>query len=391
MAKSVQAIVKPELLAWARRSSGYDLETTARKVGINPQRLEMWEKGEARPTIKQLRNLARVYKRPIAVFYLPEPPRDFQAMKDFRALTGRAPREMSPELRLAIRQAHERRELARELAENIENEVSMIPVSARLQDDPEQLALEIRTLLGVSIEDQRKWAPGRVSFNNWRKAFEDLGILVFQIYGTGVDEVRGFSLNTAPLPVIAVNVKDSHNARIFTLFHELAHILLHNTGVCDLSEEANLSSARVEFFCNRVAGACLLPMGVIMGEGVAHAHVKDIEWTDNEIQRFSGEFGISRETFTRRLVFAGLVDEAFYQEKREQYQSEYDAASPKSNSGFAPPHVKALSSLGNMFVNLVLQNFYQDNITANSVSDHLDMKLGHLGKLESALSSSRNS
>ncbi len=393
MSKIVQALVKPELLVWARRNSGYDIETVARKVRVKPERMEMWELGEARPTINQLRNLARVYKRPIAVFYLPEPPRGFQAMNDFRTLPSQEQQAKSPELRLAIRQVRERREIAYELAENIAHRISPVPISADIRRDPERLGHEIRALLGVSLEDQYKWTSGRLSFNNWRSAFESSGILVFQIYDVAVNEVRGFSLSADPIPVIAVNVKDSYNGRIFTLFHELAHITIRDTGVCDLAElRFRSDEARVEEFCNQVAGAALAPIAAIRAqhpEGTRSAHA---DWPDEEIDTLSRQFGVSREALVRRLVFAGLAGEEFYRLKREQYQAEYEklSSSPKKSGRGPLPHIKTLSSLGNTFVNLVLQNFYTDNITASAVADYLDMKLGHLGKLESSLAPNRN-
>ena len=76
MAGRVQALVKPELLIWARQKAGLDLHEAAKKVAIRPERLQSWEAGETRPTVKQLRKLGQVYKRPLAIFYLADPPRD---------------------------------------------------------------------------------------------------------------------------------------------------------------------------------------------------------------------------------------------------------------------------------------------------------------------------
>ena len=390
MPRSARAIITPELLSWARHSAGYELEAAAKKVPVDPAKLEMWERGEARPTIRQIRKLANAYKRPVAIFYLPDPPHGFQAMRDFRRSPDHVSEEMSPELRLSIRVAQERRQIAYELADRLEYVLSPIRIHARIHEESEQLGASIREFLGVSIEDQIKWPHGRIAFNNWRTAFEKRGLLVFQMYGVRVKEARGFSLNTEPMPVIAVNVKDSYPGRIFTLFHELVHILINNTGLCDLSEFRADSGddPQVETFCNRVAGESLVPIPAIYHEQTVQMHSKYTDWSDEEIDTLSERFGVSREMLVRRLVLAGLADNDFYHSKRSQYQAEYEGASRAPASGGGPaPHVKTLSSLGSMFTNLVLQNFYRDNITASAVSDYLDMKLGHLGKLEAALTS----
>jgi len=71
MARSVDSLVNSDLLVWARRNSSLTIEQVAKKVSVKPERLKQWEKGELRPTIKQLSKLGHIYKRPIAIFYRP--------------------------------------------------------------------------------------------------------------------------------------------------------------------------------------------------------------------------------------------------------------------------------------------------------------------------------
>jgi Zn-dependent peptidase ImmA (M78 family) len=59
--------------------------------------------------------------------------------------------------------------------------------------------------------------------------------------------------------VVALNTRDAPQARTFTLLHELAHIALRTgEALCDLTEQTP-ADARVEVFCNHVAGAALQP------------------------------------------------------------------------------------------------------------------------------------
>ncbi len=62
--------------------------------------------------------MADAYRRPLSVFYLQEAPKTFQAMPDFRRLSGTGLRRLSPELTLEIRLAHQCRQLALELGED---------------------------------------------------------------------------------------------------------------------------------------------------------------------------------------------------------------------------------------------------------------------------------
>jgi DNA-binding transcriptional regulator YiaG len=68
MVKSVPALINPELLVCARNNSLLTIERAAKRVPVKTERLELWEQGELKPTIKQLRKLGHIYKRPIAVF-----------------------------------------------------------------------------------------------------------------------------------------------------------------------------------------------------------------------------------------------------------------------------------------------------------------------------------
>src|SRR6516164_8722562 len=109
MAEQIEALVKPELLVWARKAAGLDVENAARKTQVKPQRLEEWENGGSRPTIAQVRKLADIYKRPLAVFFLEEPPAEEGDLPDFRRFDPAGVLPITPELRLAIRKARLKR------------------------------------------------------------------------------------------------------------------------------------------------------------------------------------------------------------------------------------------------------------------------------------------
>ena len=389
MAERIRAIVKPELLLWARHSAGLEIAEAAKKTQVTAERLQNWEAGAQCPTLKQLRKLAAVYKRPIAVFYLPEPPLDFKAMRDFRRLPGVLLRTLSPELRFEIRRAQDRRDLAIELWESAEGTPPTFPHKASLGDNSEEVATRIREALGVRYESQIGWTGYYQPFNNWRAALEGAGVLVFQAVDVEVSEVRGFSIGDQPLPAVIVNIKDTPRGRTFTMLHELAHIMLGHAGLCDLDEEADPTSEeeRVEVFCNRVAGAAIVPRATLLQEDIVRDRKSPTEWSDDEIRTLANRYGASRETLLRRLLICGRANETFYRRKREQFLEEYKTHRQRV-SGFAPPDVIAVSRAGKLFVRLVLDNYYQDRVTASDVSDFLEVRLKHLSKIEAQLQAS---
>src|SRR3989304_8903670 len=170
MATRVEALVNPDILIWARNSAGLDVETAANKIPVKEDRLTSWEAGPARPTVKQLRKLAGAYKRPLAVFFLPEPPRDFQPMHDFRRLPGEVAGVQSAELRYEIRKAIARRSIALELIKNLGERIPPFRITGSMDEAPEYLAKRLREVLKVQLSEQVDWAPGYDSFNRWRDA-----------------------------------------------------------------------------------------------------------------------------------------------------------------------------------------------------------------------------
>ena len=112
MARSIPALVEPPVLRWARESVNLTPLAAARKMKLPDDRVEQWEAGSATPTIAQLRKAAEVYKRPLAVFFLSEPPTDFDAKRDFRRHQKAEAGEWSPELHGEYRRAIAQREAA---------------------------------------------------------------------------------------------------------------------------------------------------------------------------------------------------------------------------------------------------------------------------------------
>src|SRR5438552_6557650 len=170
----------PSLLFWARKSSGLTIDGAAKRAGVTAERLATWESGEQKPTFAQLRKLGVIYKRPLAIFYLAEAPRQFDPMHDFRRAAEPTGLSQSPELTLEVRRAHDRRAWALELLSDIEEEPPQVRADISLDQSPEDAAATVRELLGVSLERQSTWRTDYEAFKQWRLLIENAGILTFQ-------------------------------------------------------------------------------------------------------------------------------------------------------------------------------------------------------------------
>jgi len=245
-------------------------------------------------------------------------------------------------------------------------------------EDPETVATEIREFLGVGREEQYDFTDGYKALNRWRDAIEQCGEMVFQASGVERSEMRGFSISEPVLPTIVTNVKDVPQARVFTMIHELTHVMLRAGGLCGLEEAQD-----VEVFCNRVAGATLVPREWLINEHLVRTHGPRPQWDEHQIRTLARRYHVSREVVVRRLFIVGYATQDFYQRKRDEYQREFESRGEEG--GFAAPDVKAVSQAGRMFVRLVLDSYHQDKITTSDVSEYLEVRLKHLPSIEKAV------
>jgi Zn-dependent peptidase ImmA (M78 family) len=337
--------------------------------------------------------MAALFKRPLAVFYLPEPPHKFEVMRDLRRLPGSGMRHFSPALQLEIRAASERRELALELAADLDEELPKFTLKAELKEDPEAVGKRIRDALGVTDDLQSHWrdADGRTGFNAWRSRIEATGTFVFQSTAIASEEASGFALFADTSPVISVNRKDALTRRTFSLLHEFAHLMIHVSGVSDLEtdEKRPPEDQRIEVFCNQVAAAALMPKESLLAQpGVAAQGAKSERWTDEQVRELSLRFNVSREAVLRRLLTFDRTTAAFYGRKRAQYIAEYQAqrARQKEQTKDIKRNMptETVSHFGRPLVRMILNNYWQDRMSLSAVSGYLGLKVKHIPNLAKA-------
>lgn len=189
--------VESPVLQWARKSAGFhDASLAAKRLGASENTVTKWEDGSLQPTIKQLRTIAKTYKRPPAVLLLPEPPKDFDALRDFRRIAGSEKSVWSPALEGEFRRAVSQREVYLELQEVAPDTLpeSAPTFSFKLSHGSEVPAEKIRGALGIKDWPHSLWSDPRELLNRTVTAIEDLGIQVIHTRDVDISEMRGFSI-----------------------------------------------------------------------------------------------------------------------------------------------------------------------------------------------------
>jgi len=380
----LRASIKPELLIWARSSSGLDFTSAATKIGVKEETLSDWEAGRAQPTIRQLREAARVYRRPSVAFFLPGPPREVPMPIDFRLVQGSTGGALSPRAIVEIRLARRRRELALDLSQILDLSVPEEYAFAELAEDPEILANQERGRINVETEQLSSLRSSAEALSFWKRTLERIGVLVFQCTRVKTEELRAFSIAELPLPAIVLNPKDAENARIFSLFHEYCHIMLKMGGLCDpYLTSSNLELQRIEVFCNHFAGAFLAPAEEVVRDQ-SFFDLENNPASDLTISSAARKYKVSREVILRRLLTLNLVGQQFYDAKVAAIRSESVVSKSKEEMAI-PVHLQALARNGRQFSTLVLRSYNEEKISLAEASEYLGLRIQHIHRLQSEL------
>lgn len=292
------------------------------------------------------------------------------------------------------RRGVEQQEVFAELHEAEGESIVVTLPAVTFDDDPEAAAGIARAALDVELQDQFSWRQPGEAFAHWLRAVEALGVLVLRTSDVPTTEMRGFSIGGGPVPVIVVNALDWPRGQVFTLLHELAHLMLREGGLCNLLEPESGTTRRVEMFCNAVAGAILMPAASFVdNEVLSPPGVR--EWDEEVLAQLSQRYGASKEAVLRRLVTLNRASWDFYLERRNEYLLAYvearqeERARRRDNSGGPRPHRMAIRDRGRPYVRLVLDAYYRDLIGPANLSRLLSLKLRHLSSLEREVGSGR--
>ncbi len=371
--------ITTQVLTVARERLGYTLEALAKK---RPEfrKIAEWESGESKPTYRQLELLAKDLWVPVAIFFFPEPPLFPQIEKTFRTIGSEQFAEIPPRIRLLLHKARAFQVGLAELSDGRNPAHRMVTreLAFSLDDRTGEMAAQVREILGISLDDQFEWQNDDIALKSWRKAFFNVGVTIFKD-AFREESYCGFSLYDNEFPVIYVNNSNTKTRQIFTLFHELAHLLFGTSGIdIDIEFESPLSAdrKRIETECNRLAGEVLVPEGALTKE----IHNKEV--TQSLAESLALKFSVSREVIFRKLRDRGLVSDATYQAAKLAWDNQ---VSRRRGSGGGNFYHTRIAYLGEEYVSLAFKRYYQDRIDEEELADYLAIKPKHIEQLEDTL------
>ena len=256
----IKLTIESSVLIWARETRfGNQKDIAAKKLGLTVDQLNSWETSNPEITISQLKKISKVYKRHVSVLLLPKRPKSQEPPK-FRKLINPGESALDQKTFLAIRQAQEIQNNSIFLLQEQKN--SFILQIKKLGLGLDILVQKISNTLGISTETRFKSKSSHEQLVKWKNILQGQGIIILE-HPFPLADSRAFTLYSEISPLIVLNSKDTNNAKIFSLFHELGHLILGQTDL-DIKLDLSIDKKNAdEFFCNQFAAQMLVPFDLL--------------------------------------------------------------------------------------------------------------------------------
>jgi Zn-dependent peptidase ImmA (M78 family)/transcriptional regulator with XRE-family HTH domain len=312
------------VMQWAIDQAGLTSSEVAEAIGLDEFEIDAWLDGDLQPTEAQLKRLAKIVHRPLAIFFLPAPPEPEADSHQLRMTAGSRLRALKPEEIRQTRRARRMQKLSSWILSDRPDAEVLLP-RAQAGSDPVAIGRELRAWTGIEVARQFEWEGAKQAFDDWRLVFESRGILVMQLQ-LGSD-LRGLALQDKVAPVIAVNTGENYQARCFTMFHELAHLSAGEDSACSDEGFRRGAPFNVERWCEEVASACLMPPEAL-ATYATESSLDGMESTDL-VKRVAAKFKVSLRASAVALIRSDFIPPSTY--------SDIEAQAPVSDrdKGFA--------------------------------------------------------
>jgi Zn-dependent peptidase ImmA (M78 family)/transcriptional regulator with XRE-family HTH domain len=373
--------IVPKVIRWARERNNLTLPEAAKRLKCDQATLEQIEDENAplRPTATLFRRMAEVYLLPEATLLRAVPPQDGPLPKDFRSFDG-VPVDLSYETICALRRVEHRQEALARLAE-MDNVILApnLPIHS-LKEKPEQLGANFRKQLGFPVLEQLQFTPER-AFTRWRVLVENLGVSVY-VEPFGADDTRGSSVFSNAFPAIIIDQNEKFpGAKLFTLFHELCHLLIRQAGISDFKPKNS-----VEAFCNRFASAFLMPVEAIKAV-FDMEKIKAAEPAIDELASAANKLCVTISQLALRLEQLEYTKSGYF----KRITSKLTPPTPKKKKPDAkvPYKYVYLSEAGYNFPATVFDSMARGQITELGASRILDLAPNHFKAVRAVIETRR--
>ena len=404
--------VNPEILVWARKTTGLTLQDAVAKVGIRDargvaavDRLTALERGEETPTRPILVKMAHHYRRPLLAFYLNAPPRRDDRGPDFRTLPGARSSETDALIDALVRNLQSRQNMVRAALEAEDEAEPLLFVGALLRSADAGTGIEslhqllrhkseaarlsqraagaLAQVLGDDVNAATYYAQptAEQGFRVLRSRTEHAGVFVLLKGDLGshhtaidVEVFRGLAIADDVAPFVVINDNDSRAAWSFTLLHELTHLLLGQTGFSSVN-----SGAEIEEFCNNVAAEWLLPAQTL--DEIEIELGRDLVEQKRHIGEFARAHNLSQTMVAYRLLRANRIDLPTFEHLQADFREQWRRARGRKSEGAPSYYAVRRHRVGQGLLSFTRRMVGSGALSTTKAARILGVKPSQVGKM----------
>lgn len=355
--------IQPEVLAFMRKSSGMTEDDVAKKLNLSKAKYLSIETGKEKIPQNYLIQLADIYKRPLIAFYspdittAPELPHDYRLNRD---------KKLSPEIFLAKRKALYLAEQLKEITGQTTTLPQINPATAGLSATA--LAENIKSLLQIDY-DTLQDLKGEPIISYYKSLIEEKFFIPVIEHALKTNGVRAFSVY-GDVSVIVLNESDIAEVKLFSLFHELCHLLKREDGICSVDIEKDKQNQPEERYCDEFAAHILMP------EAELKKAVQQPITTFLQVEKIAKSFGVSKQVTIIRLKELGIIDTGKYR----VFKSKFEAVN-KAGFGRRNWERTFINRTSRLVLNNLISSFKKGDLTYSSLSNITGIKDKYLQKL----------
>ncbi len=360
MKKSPEIKVNPKVLQSLRETSGYTIDEVAKKLKTTENKIKETEEGLNFFTLTQIKKLADIYHRPLAVFFtdtLPAMPTvpDYRINRDKR---------LTSDVYISERRAYY---LAKKLSEITEIKSQIPTFSETLK--PEELVSQFKKYLGIDLLKSVK--PSEL-LDYYKQILEEKLLISIIELPLKADDVRGFSI-FSDVSIIVLNENDNPSVKLFSLFHEIFHLIKRTSGICSIEIEQREENIETE--CNLLSAEFLVPL-----EDLKEEYKKLSRLDENaRISEISKIYGVSKQVIILRLLWSGYITN----EKYNQFKKEgVEKLKGKKEKMFGRRNWNKVfhNRVGNLVIKEIKKSYLSGEISYSDVFDVFNMKTKYIEK-----------
>jgi len=362
MRKSILVKTKSEVLRRLREMLGFSAEEIAKKLKTTPEKIKQVENGKDSFTLSQIKKLSNIYHISLAAFFSDSIP-EIPTIPDYRL---NREKRLNPQVFIAQRRAYY---LSKEIA-LLSNKKSEIP-SFKIGITPKELAHVFREYLGLEVIKNKN--PKEI-LREYKSRIEQKMFVPIVEYPLKAEDVRAFSMYS-DISIIVLNEKDRPELKLFSLFHEIGHLLTKSSALCSI--EIELENRGIESYCNRFSAEFLVPENDLKTE----IESRDLSLFDQDaVSELAKVYGVSKQVIMIRLLRFGYINKKDYEQFKSRYEESKKELEKRKRFGRRNWEEVFFNRAGGLVISEMKKAYKRGEITPVDVATALEMRTKYVEK-----------